>query len=374
MVINKAFDIMTILEKYAYLLVNYCLELKKGEKLYIQTTTLAEPLVREVYRQALRAGALVEVNMEFREKSRIFITEADEDQLQYVSPFYKQAIETFDAYLVIRAPFNLRENQNVDSKKQKASTKSNKALMSTYFERTANKSLKRSLCQYPTQASAQEAGMSLEEYQQFVFNACNLYSEDPTSEWLKVREKQQKIVDYLNTVDLIQYKCNLTDISFSVKDRIWINSDGQNNMPSGEVFTGPIENTVNGTVHFTYPSIYMGHDVEDIVLEVKDGEVISWKAKKGQELLDQIFQIEGSRYFGEVAIGTNYNIQQSTKNILFDEKIGGTIHMAIGQSYLQTGGKNNSAIHWDMITEMKEGGQIFADGKLIYENGEFLIF
>lgn len=365
---------MTILEKYADLLVNYCLELKKGERLYITTTTLAEPLVREVYRMALRVGALVEVDMSFREKNRIFMSEADDDQLQYVSPFYKQAIESFDAYLVIRAPYNLREDQNINPEKQKTRSASTKSLMTTYFERTADRSLKRSLCQYPTQASAQEAGMSLEEYEHFVYNACHLYDDHPSTEWLKVREHQQKIVDYLNKVDKINYKCKNTDIHFSVKDRIWINSDGQNNMPSGEVFTGPIEDSVNGKVHFNYPSIYMGHEVEDIILEVKNGEVISWQAKKGQELLDKIFQIAGSRFFGEVAIGTNYNIQQATKNILFDEKIGGTIHMAIGQSYIQTGGKNNSAIHWDMITDMKDGGQIFADGKLIYENGKFLIF
>ena len=365
---------MTILEKYAHLLIHYCLEIKPGERLYVQSTTLAEPLLREVYRAALKAGAHPEINMSFREKSRIFMTEANEDQLKYISPLYKEAIEEFDAYLVIRAPFNLREDQNIDAKKQQIRKNSTKDLMSTYFKRTASKSLKRSLCQYPTQASAQEAGMSLEEYEHFIFNACHLYSDEPSREWLKVRAEQQKIVDYLNTVDKINYKCNGTDIHFSVKDRIWINSDGQNNMPSGEVFTGPIENSVNGTVHFTYPSIYLGHEVEDIILEVKDGQIVSWKAKKGQELLDKIFEIEGARYFGEVAIGTNYNIQKATKNILFDEKIGGTIHMAVGQSYFQTGGKNESAIHWDMITDMKDGGQIYADGKLIYENGKFLIF
>lgn len=365
---------MNILRKYAHLLVNYCLELKKGERVYIKSTTLAEPLVREVYRAALRVGAHPEVDLSFREKGRIFMNEADEHQLQYISPLYREAMEQFEAYLVIRAPFNLREEQNVDSTKQKIRKESTQDLVKTYFKRTADKSLKRSLCQYPTQANAQEAGMSLEEYEQFVYNACHLYSENPEAEWLKVRAHQQQIVDYLNNVDQIRYQCNKTDITFSVKDRVWINSDGQNNMPSGEVFSGPVEDSVNGTVHFNYPSVYMGHEVEDIILEVKDGIVQSWSAKKGQELLDKIFEIEGARQFGEVAIGTNYNIQTATKNILFDEKIGGTIHMAIGQSYIQTGGKNQSAIHWDMITDMKDGGRIYADDRLIYENGNFIIF
>ncbi len=365
---------MNVLKKYAHLLVNYCLELQQGERVYIKSTTLAEPLIREVYRAALQVGAHPVVDLSFREKGRIFMNESDEHQLHYISPLYREAMEQFEAYLVIRAPYNLREDQNVDSAKQKIRKESTKDLINTYFKRTANKSLKRSLCQYPTQASAQEAGMSLEEYEHFVYNACHLFSENPEAEWLKVRKHQQQIVDYLNNVDQIRYQCNKTDITFSVKDRTWINSDGQNNMPSGEVFSGPVEDSVNGTVHFNYPSVYMGHEVEDIVLEVKDGVVQSWSAKKGEELLDKIFEIEGARQFGEVAIGTNYNIQTATKNILFDEKIGGTIHMAIGQSYIQTGGKNQSAIHWDMITDMKDGGRIYADDRLIYENGSFIIF
>jgi len=365
---------MDILKKYAHLLVDYCLEIKEGENLYIKTTTLAEPLVREVYREAIKAGANVEIDFSFREKGRIFIKEASKNQLENISPFSKLAIETFDAYLVIRAPYNLKETKNSDREKQKIVSMANQSLTETYFKRTGNKELKRSLCQYPTLASAQEADMSLEEYQNFVFNACHLYADDPKSEWLKIRKNQQKIVDFLNTRDKTRKKCNGTDISFSVKDRIWINSDGQSNMPSGEVFTGPIENTVNGTVHFNYPAIYMGSEVSDITLQVKDGEVVEWKAKRGQEVLDKVMEIDGARFFGEVAIGTNYNIQQATKNILFDEKIGGTIHMAVGQSYSQTGGKNKSAVHWDMITDMKDGGEIYADGEKVYENGEFIIF
>lgn len=363
---------MSVLKKYAQLLVHYCLELKPGEKLFVSTTTLAEPLVRELYREATKAGALVEVDMAFREKSRLFLDNANEEQLMYVSPFKKLAMETFDAYLVIRAPFNLKENQSVDADKMKKRSKASKEISAVYFERTANGSMKRSLCQYPTQASAQEAGMSLEEYQDFVFNACNLMAEDPRSEWLKVRERQQKVVDHLNTVDTVRYKNAKTDISFAVKGRTWINSDGRTNMPSGEVFTGPIEDSVNGFVHFDFPSIYSGHEVRDITLEVKDGKVVKWQAGHGQVFLDKIMEIDGARFFGEVAIGTNYSIQKATKNILFDEKIGGTIHMAIGQSYKQTGGTNQSSIHWDMIADMRDGGQIYTDGKLIYENGKFL--
>ncbi|MBK9255541.1 MAG: aminopeptidase [Saprospiraceae bacterium] len=364
---------MNLLSKYAHLLVNYCLELKEGEKLYISTTTLAEPLVREVYKEAMKCGAHVEVNMSFREQNRIFLKEGNRDQLEYISPSYKVAVENYDAFLTIRAPFNLKEDQNNDREKSKIRQEVLNDLNQTFFRRNAEKSLKRCVCQFPTQASAQEAGMSLEEYEEFVYNACHLYADDPKSEWLKVRETQQKMVDYLNVSDKIRYLCGQTDIEFSVKDRIWINSDGRANMPSGEVFTGPVENSVNGVIYFNFPSIYMGNEVEGITLWVKEGKVYKWHAEKGQTFLDMIFSIEGAEYFGEVAIGTNYNIQKATKNILFDEKIGGTVHMAIGQSYIQTGGLNKSAIHWDMITDMKNGGEIYADDKLIYKNGFFLL-
>lgn len=169
------------------------------------------------------------------------------------------------------------------------------------------------------------------------------------------------------------FKKERTDITFSVEGRIWMNSDGQTNMPSGEVYTAPHEDNVNGTIFFDYPSIYRGHLVQGITLHVEQGEIVSWEAKTGQALLDEVFNTEGARRFGEVAIGTNYNIQKPTGNILFDEKIGGSIHMAVGQAYYQTGGKNTSPIHWDMISDMISEGEIWADGNLIYRNGKFLI-
>ncbi|MEK7257200.1 MAG: aminopeptidase [Bacteroidota bacterium] len=362
-----------ILSKYADLLVHYCLSIREGDRLFISSTTLAEPLVREVWRSALRAGALVEVDLAFREKSRILFAEANEKQLQHVSPLYRLAMEEFDAYLNIMAPFNLREDQNVDAEKSRLRWEATKDVSKIYFERTATRSLKRNLCQYPTLANAQEAGMSLEEYEQFVFGACRLFDEDPASAWLEVRRSQQHIVDFLNQKEKIRYRGEGIDLTFSTQGRTWINSDGQTNMPSGEVYTSPVEDSVNGTVHFNYPVVHYGHVVEGITLWVKDGYIEKWEAKSGKELLDSTFQLPGARRFGEAAIGTNYKIDRFTKNILFDEKIGGTVHLAIGQSYLQTGGKNQSSIHWDMIADMKNGGEIFADGEKIYENGKFLI-
>jgi len=367
----------SMISKYAQLLVNYSLELKAKEKLYISTTLLAEPLVREIYRQAVKIGAVVEVDFAFREQSRILLNEGSEFALTHAPTLHSRAMEEFDAYLNIRAPYNLNETNNINKENRKIRSKALSHLNTLYFERTADRSapgaLKRSLCQYPTQASAQAANMSLEEYEEFVFKACHLFSDNPEGEWLKVRKDQQRIKEYMDGVDTVRYKADHTDIEFSVAGRTWINSDGQTNMPSGEVFSGPVEDSVNGKVHFTFPSIYMGQDIRGITLWVENGEVVKWDAEQGKEVLDHVFEIPGARYFGEVAIGTNYNIQRATRNILFDEKIGGSIHMAVGQSYKQTGGMNSSSIHWDMITDMTESGEIYGDGKLIYEKGKFLI-
>jgi aminopeptidase len=363
---------LNILEKYADLLTRYCLDIQSGDALYISTTILAEPLVKEVYGKCIQLGAKVHINFDFSEKHKIFMDNANDEQLSEVDDIKLKIMSEYDAFLAIRAPYNLRENNNVSPEKSKKWSEANAEINKIYFSRTADGSLKRSLCQFPTQASAQEAGMSLEEYKNFVFNACNLFEEDPVASWLNVRKNQQRIVDYLNSSESIVYKNDKTEISFNVKGRTWINSDGRTNMPSGEVFTGPIEDSVNGIVHFDYPSIYRGKEAKNITLQVENGEIINWKAEVGQDLLDEIMDIEGARFFGEVAIGTNYSIKQATKNILFDEKIGGTIHMAIGQSYIQTGGKNKSTIHWDMIADMKQGS-IIADDQVIYKNGKFII-
>lgn len=364
----------TILTRYARLLTHYCLQVRPGDKVFIASTLLAESLVREVYREAYAAGAaLVECDLSFRERERLFFQNASDEALRNPPTLQQLAMEKFDCYLNIRAPYNLREGNSATPERAEIRNEALSSIQKNYFERTADRRLRRNLCQFPTDASAQEAGMSLSEYEQFVFGACKLFQEDPTAAWLSVRASQQHMVDHLNRCQTVRYLADGTDISFSTKGRIWMNSDGQTNMPSGEVYTSPVEDSVNGTVYFSYPCIYQGNEVEGVTLWVKDGLIEKWEARQGKEYLDYIFSLPGTRRFGEAAIGTNYDIQRITKNILFDEKIGGSIHMAIGQSYLQTGGKNESAVHWDMITDMTKGGEIHADGEMIYKNGKFLI-
>lgn len=364
-----------ILQKYATLLVNYCLEVKHSDKVFITSTYLAEPLLREVVKEVYLAGGHPVLNVDIDISDANVLKLGEKHQLEWINPMKRIAFETFDCYLNIRAPFlkQTDKREEIDTNKYQIFQNAQQELNRLYFERTGNGSMRRSLCQYPTQDSADDAELSLEEYKKFVFQACNLYEENPMAKWLEVRQKQAAYVERLNQADKVHYKGPNIDIQFSVKGRKWMNSDGRANMPSGEVFSAPIEDSVNGKVHFTYPTVYMGKDVEGVTLEVKNGQVVSWKAEKGQEVLDKVLSIPGANYFGEVAVGTNYNIQRTTRNILFDEKIGGSIHMAVGQSYKQCGGKNESTIHWDMITDMKNGGEIYADGELIYQNGRFII-
>lgn len=362
-----------LLEKYAYLLVHYSLYLKRGERLFINSTVLATPLIEEVYKEAIKIGVIVEVNLKLRYQSDLLLEYGDANQLKHLPVLEAYCLNKFDAYLSIRAPFSPSNFGKVNDHNSRTRRETLKEINETYFRRIGNGSMKRSLCQFPTEYNAELAGMSLEEYTNFVFNACYLFEEDAGEAWRKLSSGQQLIADYLNTKELVRYKNDKTDIEFSLKGRKWINSDGKNNMPSGEVFSSPVEDSVNGYIYFDYPSVYKGRKVAGISLLVVNGEIVKWDAKTGKSVLDEVFEIEGTKFFGEVAIGNNFNIQRATNNILFDEKIGGTIHMAIGQSYIQTGGKNVSPVHWDLITDMKVNGEIYADGELIYKNGQFIV-
>jgi aminopeptidase len=360
--------------KYAELLVNYCLQLQKGEKILIHSTTLAEKLVASVYQECLKIGALPEIQLDFKRKEEIFNQFAQEEIAKYVPILTDVAFKEFDAYLVIKAPFTNRIKAKPNEKIEKIKLEAFEIPWANYFRRTGNGELKRCLCQFPTTAAAKKAKMNLKEYKKFIFSACKLDTKNPLKEWNELGSKQQSLVDFLNTKEIFRFVNEQTDISFSTKNRQWINSDGKANMPSGEVYTAPVEDSVEGEIHFDYPLYYKGNEMQGITLIASNGIIEKWTVKKGQKYFDQIMKIHGANVFGEAAIGTNYAIQKFTNNVLFDEKIGGTIHMAIGQSYAQAGGKNKSPIHLDMIAGMKRKGIIYADNEIIYKNGKFLGF
>ncbi len=359
-----------ILNQYAKLLVQYCLYLQKNEKILIRTTPLAEPLLKPLYQHILRIGAKPEIQLSFEHQQKLFYENASSNLLASVSPFYQYAVQHFDAILTIDAPYHRTELQNIDPQKRLTVQNAHAKTKELLIQRSANKKLKWTSCIYPTKSLAEHAEMPLNEFEEFVFNACFLMESNPINCWKSLGKTQEKIVTFLNYKRQFRFIGPQTDISFSTENRLWQNSDGKRNMPSGEVFTSPVEESVNGHIYFSYPTLYNSQNVSDISLEVKNGTIINWNAKKGKNVLDHVFSIPGARQFGEVAIGTNKHIKKATKNILFDEKIGGSIHMAIGSSYPETGGKNTAAIHWDMIKDMKNG-QIIADDELIYENGRF---
>ena len=241
------------------------------------------------------------------------------------------------------------------------------------FKRTGSKEMRWVGLPYPTESMAQEASMSLSEYERFVYNAVKVNKRDPVKEWTDLSKMQADMIKVLKKVKTLVFYGTDTELKMSVKGRVWENCDGKMNMPDGEVFTSPIENSVEGTIRFTYPGIYMGQEIEDIRLTFKKGKVVKARAAKGQKLLDKLLGLdEGCKRLGEVAIGTNYGIKKFTKNMLFDEKIGGTVHMALGMGYPETGSKNQAPIHWDILKDMKRDGEIVGDGKTLYKNGKWV--
>lgn len=362
------------IEKMAQTLCDYCAEIQHDETVFIQSTTLAVPLIEALYAECIKRGAHPEISLRSGNMQNLFFTYAQEHQLNYCSPFMKQIAETVDVIITILADFNVKQFTNVDPKKLALRSKAHESISSTILERTHRGEMRWNLAAFPTHALAQEASMSLLEYQEFVYRACFLDKPDPVAEWKALSVKQEKIASYLDRKSELHITGEDTDLTMEIKGRKWINSDGKRNFPSGEVFTGPVETTAKGTIRFTYPGIYMGKEIENISLTFEAGKVVKAHAQRGETLLQEMLSIdEGACRIGEIAVGTNYGIDQFTKNILFDEKIGGTIHLALGRSMPDSGGKNMSAIHWDLLKDMKEGGRLYADGELFYEQGKFLI-
>ncbi len=357
----------------AKVLVQYSLDLQAGEQFVLRTSPLAEELNLEVYKEAILAGAHVTLQVGLPGAAEIFFKNASDAQLEHISPVRRLITETFDANLYIEAEHNTRELTGVDPERKALFSKANADISKIFLERAAKKELKWSLTVYPTHAMAQEADMSLSEYQDFVYSAGMLHLDDPVDFWKKEGVRQGELIDWLAGRDQVIIKGSNVDLAFSIKERTFEPSDGKYNFPDGEIFTGPAEESANGYIRFSYPAIYGGQEVEDIELWFEDGKVVKEKASKGQELLTTLLNTdEGARYLGEWGIGTNYGIQRFTKNMLFDEKIGGTIHLAVGSGYPETGSKNDSGIHWDMLCDMAES-EIIVDGELMYKDGKFVI-
>ena len=362
------------LNKLAKLLVNYSTQIKPGDFVFVCCDEVATPWMVEVVKEAVKAGAHVETALFSQEVSEIKLKYSSKEQLLYENELLKTMLDKADVWLSAWGNINTKTNSRIDADNIKLSSKGAASWRKIYSEKMGNGSLRWCGTQFPTYSDAQEASMSFSDYQDFVYGAGLLDSENPEEEWKRISGEQERWIKYLDTKKCLHFVSEGTDIKVNVEERKWINCDGKVNFPDGEIFTSPVEDGVDGVITFSFPGIYMGKEIEGIVLEIESGKVIKATAEKGEDLLKALLETdEGACRFGEVAIGTNYGIKDFTRNMLFDEKIGGTVHMAIGDSMPEAGGLNRSTIHWDMLCNMRNGGKIFADGELFYENGMFLL-
>jgi aminopeptidase len=353
----------------ARVLVRYSLELQDGDLLLIRTTPQAAPLVRGVYREALVVGAHPAAHISLEEVEEVYYQHASSAQLQYVSPLLREQYELPNAVLFIGAEENTKFLTGIAPEKVALRAQALHPLRRRLMADEARWTITR----FPTQAAAQDAEMSLAEYEAFVYAAGKLHENDPVAAWRRVHDEQQRIADLLKTKQTIRLVGPGTDLTYSTAGRAWLNADGSRNFPDGEVFTSPDETRTEGTVRFSYPAVHEGREVEDVRLVFREGQVVEATATKGQDLLETLLNTDaGARRLGEAAFGLNYDIGRFTRSILFDEKIGGTIHLALGEAFPQIGGRNRSVIHIDLVCDMREG-EAYADGELVYKNGRFLI-
>lgn len=362
------------IEKLAQVLVHYSLGVKKGMWVRLDGSTVAAPLLTAAYVEVLKAGGFPMVRAGLPGLGYLGMKHASEEQLRFVSPTAKLEVQKLDAVLTVWADTNTKEMTTVDPKRIAMTRVANRPLMEKMLARLAAGTMHWCGTLFPNAAAAQDAEMSLHEYEEFVYGAGFLHKKDPIAEWKSISTRQAKMVVALGELSTIRIVGLDTDLTFRVAGRKWINCDGHENFPDGEIFTGPIENSAEGKIRYTFPAVYHGKEVRDVRLVFKKGKVVEAHADKGGEFLHSMLDSDpGARRVGELAFGTNYGIRNFTKNTLFDEKIGGTLHIALGASLPESGGKNKSALHWDMVCDTRRGFTVYGDGKPVMKDGKWLL-
>jgi len=362
------------IDKLAEVLVNYSTAVRPDDLVRLSGPPVARPLLVALYRGVLDAGGHPHVQMVPDECEEIKLATAADEQLRFQDPLDLYAVERIDVSIRVKGEDNTKSLTGTDPKKQGLLAQARKRHMARFIERAGKGELRWVTTQFPCHAAAQDAQMSLAAYEQFVFTAGKLDSDDPAGAWRKISAEQQRLVDELNEAKEIRFTTPQgTDLTLGVEGRTWINCDGKANFPDGEVFTGPLEDATQGVVSYSFPAVHGGREVDGIRLEFKEGRVVDATAARGEAfLLAMLDQDGGARTLGEIALGTNYSVRQYTRNTLFDEKIGGTFHAALGAAYPETGGTNQSGLHWDMVCDLREGGEVYVDGRLISRDGRFL--
>jgi aminopeptidase len=360
-------------ERLADLIVTYSLELREGQVVRIDGFEVASPLALALYRAALAAGAYPYTNVTLDGLSELLVAQGSEEQISYISPVQWREIETIDALVTIWSETNTRSFTRADEGKHSQLIAAHRRLSNRRWERIATDEMRWCGTLHPTHAHAQDADMSLDDYEAFVFGACHTDKEHPAGHWEHFAGTLAARAGELASVRELRIVGPDTDLRVGVADRRWIAADGRHNMPDGEVFTSPVETETEGEIRYTFPATFQGREVEDIRLRFERGQVVAAEASRGGPYLQSLLDLDrGARILGEVAFGLNYEIDRFTRNILLDEKIGGTMHLALGAGFQQAGGKNSSALHWDMICDLRTSGEVYADGELIWKAGAFL--
>jgi aminopeptidase len=358
----------------AQILVRYSTKVGEGDVCTIEGESAAEPLLQAVYEEVLQAGGNPIVHMAMEGQSTAYFEYASENQLQWISPVAEWAVENADVRIAVMASQNTRALSRVPPERQAMRQAATQRLMKRAMERSAEGTYRWALTLFPTNAYASEAGMSLKDYEDFYYGACLATDADPLGAWQRTSEETKRLADWIQGRSEVHVTGEGTDLRLGIENRTFIAADGKHNMPDGEFFTGPIEDSAEGEITFHLPASYAGREVAGVRYRFAGGKIVDASAEKGEDFLIEMLDTdEGARRLGELGIGTNYGITNGTGEILLDEKIGGTVHLAVGRSYPETGGVNESAIHWDMICDLRQGGEIEVDGEPLQRDGEFVV-
>ena len=363
------------IERLAGLICDHSLRLGRGDVVRIDSFDCAAPLMGALARAALDRGANAYADVALSGLSEQLLAEGSEEQISFVAPADWAEIEELDALITIWSDDNTRSLSRVDPEKQSRHLAARRRLSNRRWERISAGEMRWCGTLYPTNAHAQDAEMSLADYETFVFQACHVEREDEDAAawWRSTSDSLGSRAEALSSARKLRIRGDDTDLTLAVGGRTWIAADGKHNMPDGEVFTSPVETGTDGEIRFRFPAIFDGREVEDVRLRFEGGRVVAAEAARGEDYLRSLLDIDdGARVLGEVAFGLNYEIDRFTHNILFDEKIGGTMHLALGSSFALAGGKNVSGLHWDLICDLRAEGEVHADGELVWRNGQFV--
>ncbi len=361
------------LQQLARILVHHSLGVRAGDLFHIIGTPLASPLIAEVYREALAVGAHPYARLVMPDEDVLLLRYGSDEQLRYISPVERASSSAVDVSLSIMGSENTRRMAGLDPARMAIRQQARAELTEQFLQRSASGALRWCTTLFPTHALAQEADMALFDYAEFVLRAAKLHAPDPVAAWQELDQLHRRLIAFLSTRSTLRIVGPGTDLTCDVRGRTWISCAGEKNMPDGEVFTASKEDCTSGVISFSYPGIFAGREVQGVRLRFERGAVVEATAEKGEDALRAALAVDdGARVLGELAFGTNDDITRFSRNTLFDEKIGGTVHVALGAAYPESGGVNESAIHWDLVCDLREGGEVYADGALVYRDGRFL--